>query len=98
MRRTVGAACLTAGVSTTPPPPSEQPSEQPSDQPSELAPQRRPDPRRNLAGVGFVLLGGYFAQSVWSLESSLWLKVVLAVVGVAVAVYGVVQLVQNRRR
>lgn len=85
-------------MSTSPPPPgqpSEQPSGQPSEQPSE---QRRLDPKRNLAGVGFALLGGYFAYSIWGVDMSGLLKAVLLVVFGAVAVYGVVQLLQNRRR
>lgn len=70
-------------MSSTPTPPSQQ---------------RRPEPRRNLAGVGFALLGGYFAYNLWGISMSLWLKVPLLALFAAVAVYGLVQLWQNRRR
>lgn len=82
-------------MSTTPPQPPETPSEQPSQPSSE---QRRRDPRRDLAGVGFLLLGGWFATTSWGIDSSVALRLLLVLVGVAVAAYGVLQLVQNRRR
>ncbi|TXR57340.1 hypothetical protein [Quadrisphaera setariae] len=81
-------------MSSTPPPPSDQPS----DQPSQQAYQPRPDPRRRLVGVGFAILGGYFAYGVWQVEMSGWLKALLLAVFAGVAVYGVVQLLQSRRR
>lgn len=93
-------------MSTTPPQPPETPSGQPSQQPSSEQPsseqppseQRRRDPRRDLAGAGFLLLGGWFATTSWGIDSSVALRLLLVLVGVAVAAYGVLQLVQNRRR
>ncbi|MGQ7297714.1 hypothetical protein [Quadrisphaera sp. KR29] len=81
-------------MSTTPPQQPETPSEQPSQQPS----QRRRDPRRDLAGAGFLLLGGWFATTSWGIDSSVVLRLLLVLLGVAVAGYGLAQLVQNRRR
>jgi len=81
-------------VSSTPTPPSAQAPEPAS----RGAGQRPHEPRRNLVGVGFTLLGGYFAYNLWGIPMSLWLKVPLLALFAAVAVYGLVQLWQNRRR
>lgn len=69
-----------------------------SSTPTPPAEQRPHQPRRNLVGVGFALLGGYFAYNLWGIPMSLWLKVPLLALFAAVAVYGLVQLWQNRRR
>ena len=92
--RAARPACDTAGVSSTPTPPSGQAPEPTSPGTG----QRPPEPRRNLVGAGFALLGGYFAYNLWGIPMSLWLKVPLLALFAAVAVYGLAQLWQNRRR
>ncbi|PWJ53494.1 hypothetical protein SAMN06264364_11264 [Quadrisphaera granulorum] len=78
--------------------PPEEPAQQHTEQPSEQQARAGGNPRRNLTGIAFVLLGFWFASSSWEADMSVWLRVVCVVLGAAVLGYGAVQLWQNRRR
>lgn len=80
---------------STPPPSAPEPTSEPTSAGAQQPPHQ---PKRNLTGIGFTLLGGYFAYNLWGIPMSWLLKAPLLLVFAGVAVYGLVQLWKNRRR